>query len=641
MQPVTDVSVLRQDEYRVSPQWQAQVVESVVNRYQMKIKPLSFTEQRAAFQWRSPGVGTILSPNLFIETHWEVSFPAHATYSSMMSPILQPFSTLPVANDAQVNETYGIGYGARVCFGSGDAFKGALTNYQLVVNGQSISNSRMNTYSRSLDRCWFPSAVLQKRFSGCGGLPFQGDTVCVSGEAYPWNDTHAHAADSNKVCAWTADSGTQKRTENLLGQMKENKAVGDGPAVERDVRVITVRWPVSSCGVFNPCGPDDEMAISCFFRNSCLALPHFNSCSLDLLFEDLKENIFRNLSSRFDGADTLAAMGTAGGGIVRLMGDQNGDSQPELIMEYLRLSSWRGLPASANLQCFRASVHNPTKTTAPNAIAVPAAVTRNGVGELSKALRCVGTDRKDDRDAKAATNRQMEVRFDGLVSAQAPSYIFVCFQKSSKMYCLGDERGGDDDAIGRPVSDWDYTAGAAPAATNGKSAGLANYFVCRNTSRNAAIQRFSLSIQSSIGAYSFAGDTAPYLLTRNQLYRDHIRYCQTSDYPDINTWFKHDCCLLIGADSYLRGLTSPGCSFPITLDCTVEYISAGQYIDGVGSAAKLARSPAVFQDVIQGDPVLVGLYPGSSLQVSASSAVLSSQNLSHSQAIDVLSRFQE
>ena len=177
MQPVTDVSVLRADEYRVSPQWQAQVVESVVNRYQMKIKPLSFTEQRASFQWRSPGVGTILSPNLFIETHWELSFPAHATYSSMMSPVLQPCNTENIADGDQEDEEYGIGYGARVCFGSGDAFKGALTNYQLVVNGQSISNARMNTYSRSLDRCWFPSAVLQKRFSGCGGLPFQGDTV--------------------------------------------------------------------------------------------------------------------------------------------------------------------------------------------------------------------------------------------------------------------------------------------------------------------------------------------------------------------------------------------------------------------------------------------------------------------------------
>ena len=86
---VQDVQVERQREYRVSPQWKANVVESCVNRYRMKISPLSFSTERASFSWRAPGSGTIMSPNAFIECRFTVSAPTQQDLKTMLAPTYQ------------------------------------------------------------------------------------------------------------------------------------------------------------------------------------------------------------------------------------------------------------------------------------------------------------------------------------------------------------------------------------------------------------------------------------------------------------------------------------------------------------------------------------------------------------------------
>ena len=95
---------------------------------------------------------------------------------------------------------------------------------------------------------------------------------------------------------------------------------------------------------------------------------------------------------------------------------------------------------------------------------------------------------------------------------------------------------------------------------------------------------------------------------------------------------------MIGVDQYARGLCTSGSAFPITLEAEVEFISARQFITGEGACAQQTVGEAVFQDVIQGTPVMCQIFPNSSLQVSSSAALLSSQNLSHSQAQDILAR---
>ena len=91
---VQDVQVERQREYRVSPQWKANVVESCVNRYRMKISPLSFSTERASFSWRSPGVGVIMSPNVFLECRFKVVASSQQTLEAMLSPTFGALSDI-------------------------------------------------------------------------------------------------------------------------------------------------------------------------------------------------------------------------------------------------------------------------------------------------------------------------------------------------------------------------------------------------------------------------------------------------------------------------------------------------------------------------------------------------------------------
>jgi hypothetical protein len=161
------------------------------------------------------------------------------------------------------------------------------------------------------------------------------------------------------------------------------------------------------------------------------------------------------------------------------------------------------------------------------------------------------------------------------------------------------------------------------------------HYLSRNTTGNAAIKTIQLEIQSSIGCYTVAGDKAPFLRTRAELYRDHIRY-MPDDYMDMQTWYKHNCCFMVGVDQYCRGLCTEGEAFPITLKATVVFESARQFISGEAAAAQVGRGVAVQRDVIQGNPVMIQIFSNSSLQVSPSAALLSSQNLAHSQAMQIL-----
>ena len=688
------VSVEKPDEYRLAPQFQPSVVQSAVNRYKMVIQPLSFTEQRASYSWRAPGVGTVMSPNLFIEADFDIDIPGVYDYATAVGPIIGRQRTISLQNTAP-NETFNVGPRPKMVFGAQDAFGGAIDNIQVTVNGASISNARLNTYKTSLDRCWLSDKLFDRRFGQCGGAPQAYDSKAVSGECYfrsmtavdpnvggdntgavgrvtqagfhqtsvrmyNGNNPNAQgyaavavylrsqdlpfcstAANTPAVVAFTADSGLQKRTESMLGCVSAFRP----SLLTGDKKTVTIRWPVNGeGGIFSPVCPTDKLSACCPYRNSAMALPHFNSVSIDILFTDLVQCLFRNLSTRLPGAgsaDSYVRGNRTGGIRVRLRGSGDGEQKPRLLVEYLRLASYQQLPASANLQVFRCSVHNPTSKVAGAGQAVVVAATmRSGIPTV--ALPCVGVDRHTvERSAQLAADRTYTCEWDGIVSAQPPKYILFTMQKSSSVYAGVGTDLLNKDAIAAHINTWNYSDGdtAAMDQQSGIKAGLEQYYLSRNTDCSASIKTFELEIQSSIGAYVVAGDSEPFLRTRADLYRDHLRY-MPEDYMSQQDWYKHNCCMMVGVDQYARGLCTSGEAFPITLRAKIKFESARQFITGEGACGVSACGEAVQQDplLIVSQPVMVQIFPNSSLQVSPSAALLSSQNLSHSQAMEILAR---
>ena len=72
------------------------------------------------------------------------------------------------------------------------------------------------------------------------------------------------------------------------------------------------------------------------------------------------------------------------------------------------------------------------------------------------------------------------------------------------------------------------------------------------------------------------------------------------------------------------------------LNAKVKFSSRRQYVDGHAVSGE-SKQIGVLRDAIQGTPVMLQIYDGGSLALTASSGVLSSQNLGHAQAMDILS----
>jgi hypothetical protein len=624
----------------------------------MQIDSLSASEQRMSFSWRSPGVNVWLSPNAFISCDFDIEFAGRNSFKTQMGPVVQRVGTNDIAvkgGAATQQPNRLLGFASKVCFGSQDAFGAALTNYQLTINGASISNSRQNDYKTTLERCLFSPMYFQRNFSQCGGEPDRFDTVAVSGLSHTIGGA-ANGAGDGCVNAYTADSGIQKRCANFLSA---TVALPDSPAVtEYDKRRIRVRWPVNGCGIFT--GGQlgiDQMSDSNPQRRSCMALPHINVATLDLLFEDLAECLIRNLTSRSGdnedaGGHNIGGNTSRGGVRVKLVPDTT-----SLHLEYLRFGLWRNLRDQYQLQCFKISVHDASSKNAVGCMRIPAALTRSSVNRnLDDTMPCIGVDRGTGAyalNAAFSDNKYLEAKWTGIVTAQCPSYLVFLLQKSSKQYVLGGskEEATSDDAIGKQVVNMlgevvagtlTLVGGEDNIAAGATVAGAQTYFLSRNTDASASIQQFALEIQSSVGSYVYSGDF-PYLKTKAELFRDHQRYCVPGYLDgDINKWSTHAGCLLLGADSFIRGLTTDGVAYPLNINASVKFACQRQYIDGTAACGYNANASgggvAIQQDIIHGKPVMLQIYPKSRMTVSPSSALLSSQNMSHASGIDLIAR---
>jgi hypothetical protein len=239
------------------------------------------------------------------------------------------------------------------------------------------------------------------------------------------------------------------------------------------------------------------------------------------------------------------------------------------------------------------------------------------------------------------SDRYLDVEWLAISAAQAPEYLFVCLQKSIDVMSLANSKD-------RQITSFNTYSGAAvqalPARTDdaeGERRGaLLNQYYARCTDGNAAIVQFGCEVQSAVGSFTFASETEyPFVRTKYDLWRDHAANC-VDGYCDGNmdTWQKHNSCLLIHASQYLRALTTPCTAFPIQLNIRARFENRREFICGGASQAPGCSGHVVCQDVMQGEPVLVLIYPSSSLTVTASSAASSTANFSHASALDILSR---
>ena len=204
--------------------------------------------------------------------------------------------------------------------------------------------------------------------------------------------------------------------------------------------------------------------------------------------------------------------------------------------------------------------------------------------------------------------------------------------------------GGDlgDDSIGKAIQNWNYLAGECDAGLHTtQNAALQNYFLSRNTNSCASIQEFHLTVMASVGSYTYSGESYPYLRGRHELFRDILKHtCPNYLSGDINKWRKFCGIVILSASDFLRGLTSDGVSFPVQYSIKIKFASEREYIAGSGCVGSLGASTGigVQRDIIVGSPVMLEIFNKVEMRLSPSSGVISSQNLAHSTAMELISR---
>ena len=606
--------VFRPSEYSVTPTFTQVVAESCTNRYRMKVDALSADAQRMSFSWKAPGLSLLLSPQAFIECQFDVQIADNVVgFRAQTGTVLQRKVGVQ-NNDGAAQQAAGTAFMAAaagvntrlddqalIAFGQGDCFSQALTSYQLVFNGAAMSQVRQNEYKGTLDRCWISQDAFRRRFSQAGGEYSSWDGVAVSGASLIAG-TQTGAADT-PVIGQTQDSALRRRMINFLN------AISAAPATEAadgsDRRTITVRWPINGCGIFCPYAASDGIANSCPYNQSSLAIPHANIMSLDLLFKDLEQCVIRNLSQ----AETVTCTMIPG--------------KTQLHLEYLRLGPHRANTGNVELATFRVAVHDTTGEISYGALAqgsmnLPAGTLRGTA--IAKSLKVTGTAREQTGNGAQGpweAIHRCTAEFSGITTSQVPSYICVMFQKSTDLYSLAPQ-------VVANQRNWGGGAGE-------NSGGAKANFIARNTLSSASIEQFELEIMSSIGAYKFGGDSFPYLRTKQELYRDHLRSC-VSDYADYDTWQRHCCCLLIRESDFARGLASSGSAYPLQISAKVEFANRREFVDGTDYTRGGQDGVNVIQDSIAGKPVMLMVYDKQFLLCNPSSAILTSMNESHSQA---------
>jgi hypothetical protein len=595
----------------------------------MEVDPNDFTENRCSFALKSPGLNTLLSSAVYMEFDIEIRTPSRFySYTAARKP-----NYGVVQGQSGVNPGHSIhGAPPTICFAEGNALSQCMQSYQLTVNGASLQQIRMNEWKNSCDRLFFPSAVMQRRFGRAGGAWNQYDSVAVSGDAS--NRQKTTVAGGNAVITvegFTQDSGIAKRIQGVLACTKEVPAVQNAGGAEYDRRIIRIRAPLENCGIFNFMGRDDYCSNACPLKNAGFCLPHFNVLNISILWASLFKTLIRNLSAFKIGGDGHITHGGTNADIVVKFPD--GGANAKLCVEYLRLGAWRQIPATRTLAAYRVAVHDTTQTKLNGDIVVTAACMDDGVGQ-GQCLPVVGVGRAAQRTCAAMSNAPyLTATWNGIVMSQIPSYLAFVSAKPNEALTLA--------VKGKGATTHTFGAQGIPTANLPDSVAVANQGVSRNTNGALSPVRLDLMIQSSLGSYQYSG-AWPFLKQRSELWKDTLKNA-TLDYCNgcEDVWQRNSGIIFLSSSDFARGIGSEGSSMPVVFNAKVRFENRREFIDGTGASSEGGGGCAALQDTLCGfkpKPLMLAWYPRMSLAVSPSSALVSSQNISHASALSLLSQ---
>ena len=620
-------NIVRPIEYNIGA-YQPGLTESAVNIFKISAKPTDFNEQRASWNVRSPGLNTLLSSQVFVSFNVEIRCPSKM-YDFLSARSANTSVVRRAANDAP--DQARVGSSVTVAFGEGNPFAYCLQSYNVVINGASLQQVRMDEWKNTVDKLWLPSAVMARRFGRCGGAWNAWDSVCVSGDAMGENENTVAHGTGSVVSAFTQDSGIAKRIQGVLACTYQAPAL-DG---HTDVRVIRVRAPLDGCGLMNPLGRQDYCSSACPLKNGTFCIPHANVVQFSFLMKNMFKTICRNLSSDYilaAGAGVNQG-GQSGSVQVRFPGGDAAQALAQLELTYLRLPSWRSIPATRTLSAYRVACHDATSKVITNPVVVAAGCLDSGIATEAIGISGVGRAGNIAAEAEMVSTRFQECEWSGVNMSQIPTALAFVLQKSTDAYTL-DTAAKVGNAVG-------YTAQGAVGPDLQDTCGLKNQFIARNTAASASIVGLDLMIQSSVGSYVYSETEAQFLKGRSELFADTLK----NSYLDYMggcefKWDKHNCIVYLESSDFARGLGSEGSSMPVVFNAKIRYENHREFIDGTGAACDGGRGCGVVRDAIFGTPLMLAIYSRMSVALSPSAGLISSQNISHSSALQLLSQTQ-
>ena len=622
-------NIVRPIEYNIGA-YQPGLTESAVNIFKINAKPTDFNENRASWNVRSPGLNTLLSSQVFISFDLEVRtntkmFDYLSARSANTSYVRRQANNAPDQARA--------GSSVTLCFGEGNPFAYCLQQYSVVINGASLQQVRMDEWKNTVDKLWLPSSVMARRFGRCGGAWNAWDSVCVSGDAMGEAATTVAHGTGSVVSAFTQDSGIAKRIQGVLACTFRAPAL-DG---QTDVRTIRVRAPLDGCGLMNPLGRQDYCSSACPLKNGTFCIPHANVIQFSFLMKNMFKVICKNLSSDYIlAAGANVHQGGQSANIeVRFPGGQAANAGAQLELSYLRLPSWRSIPATRTLSAYRVACHDATsgKDTITGARQIAAGCLDSGIAKDAIGISGVGRAGNLAGGAEMVTDRFQQVEWAGINMSQIPTALAFVLQKSTDAFTLANgARVGNDEG---------YATQGPVAADVQTTCGFKNQFIARNTASSASIVGLDLMVQSSVGSYVYSESEKQFLKGRSELFADTIK----NSYLDYMggcefKWDKHNCIVYLESSDYARGLGSEGSSMPVVFNAKVRFENHREFIDGTGAACDGGRGCGVVRDAIFGTPLMLAIYSRMSIALSPSAGLVSSQNISHSSALQLLSQTQ-
>ena len=709
-QATNQVIAIRPAELEIGvPGFVPSVRSSASNIYISEVKAQTHDERRMSFVWRSPSSGLLLSPLAYLVFRIKVKAPYKLNRADMIGALFGHFDCTrngqsatidptPIDNAAGIRE----GYGARplFTFGEGNCVQQAIESLSISCNGATWTELNGNLYSRSLERCFAPSSVIQKAYSTCGGQWNEFDDKPLSGTCLGLSDLLQYHALGGGVRSLevaeaaagqmamngyraieglTADTGVCRRMDNFFDQIVDAE-VGTGAAaavfpVTDNSITLEIRAPLQG-GPFNSLWGASGLSRSDPRQKMALGIPNYNQGQITYNFKNLIKSIVRRLGRPGHVAAANAVEGNVTGFLEKdIEVTYDSDTVPIMYFTYIRLPPFRSYPTSSAITLYRRDVRRPEsqvvggKTFSAGLFDTGSAqVGLQCVSDLSSRPTTQVIRPPSVRDAGMRALSDADVRFNGIQFPQVPDHLFIVFEKSSDVYSLKNPTHGL--ATVEPKTEavfntkWDTGAmanmaahghveaalmganlahdlNAAGQALNSFKAEAAGRYIAQNQSSNAAILQLAITVQSAVGSWSFRGEKDSYLQDRDLLWRKHSSNC-CDDYMPAGRgrWQSRASCALLSMSDFLLGLNvSSGVVFPVIFDISVKFRNMAGVSSGfVYNSGATKGGRQVYDDFICGTPVIVGCFNSQILSIASSSAVISAQAFSASTASAALAQ---